>query len=255
MVVPRSLFELLVERLRERRPDIAPDDTSEVASRYPQDGGTGNRDLERWTRSAPSTDAPWQDSKIRRLSQAPFVGRVQGKIDGRQSTNARPERTSREVDANSDYFTGSTDTLDQTYTGTPVPQCLPVPFSVQTLPFGFRRSLFPGQVGPMCLPAIPRPRTPEWPNPLSEILRGYARVAPAYGEGDPDCKEEIREAREICRDASEAEWKGNFGAGPNKNPRGDPWDVEDCVRGRVSERCGGNRYDRPDGKPKKRKYL
>lgn len=60
------------------------------------------------------------------------------------------------------------------------------------------------------------------------------------GGGDPDapgCKEEWDEARQQC-----AEWLSR--PNPPKGPSGRYRNVEDCARGLVSERCGGNPYSR-----------
>lgn len=58
------------------------------------------------------------------------------------------------------------------------------------------------------------------------------------GENDgPGCKEEWEDARSICsRELSKQS--------PNKGITGGYRSIEDCARGLVSERCGGNRYSR-----------
>lgn len=91
-----------------------------------------------------------------------------------------------------------------------------------------------------------------------ESPQAYPRVTPrpAEEEDDRGCMEEREQARKECKQADASGWKGDWGLGPYKNPRTKKvWSIKDCERGRVSERCGGNRVDRPNGKPKKRRYL
>jgi hypothetical protein len=53
---------------------------------------------------------------------------------------------------------------------------------------------------------------------------------------DPDCDKEWEEAREFCKEELA---KPN----PSRGMTGGYGDVENCARGHVSQRCGGNRYD------------
>ncbi len=58
------------------------------------------------------------------------------------------------------------------------------------------------------------------------------------GGGDrngPECEEEWREARRYCIDQLSKE-------NPARGPTGGARDIENCARGLVSERCGGNPY-------------
>jgi RHS repeat-associated protein len=68
-------------------------------------------------------------------------------------------------------------------------------------------------------------------------------IGPPDGDKDPDCEGEIRQARRDCAEAYANGWRGDFGTGPYRNPRAHRWTIADCVRGRVSQRCGGNRVD------------
>lgn len=293
MVVPRSLFQLLVEALQDSRPGMVPDDPAEIAGRYPQSGGSNRSNAEAQTRFPPPVDVPQRDPNFRQLSRAPFAAQAQTPVGSNVQPNSPDYLWNAPLQhAGSVGAYGDGPTLPRWS-----PPMLPVPGGRIVLP---RTSGLGGPMPPPSTtspPSIPMPPMPEaWrvfgpllmlhPELLRERLFGergesrdghtnanqssasvsasksaaespqaYPRVAPAFGEGDRDCKEEIREAREICTDADAAGWKGEYGTGPYKNPRGKPWDIEDCVRGRVSERCGGNRYDRPDGKPKKRRYL
>lgn len=77
MVVPRSLFQLLVEALQDSRPGMAPDDPAEITRRYPQNGVSNSRNAEAQTRFRPPVDAPPRDPNFRQLSRAPFVAQVQ----------------------------------------------------------------------------------------------------------------------------------------------------------------------------------
>jgi RHS repeat-associated protein len=58
--------------------------------------------------------------------------------------------------------------------------------------------------------------------------------------GDDGCKDEIREAREICTEAYANGWKSDHDVGPYRKDGGGPWTIQDCMRGLISERCGGN---------------
>jgi hypothetical protein len=82
---------------------------------------------------------------------------------------------------------------------------------------------------------------------IKGLIDWYRRVFKGSGGGgdkDPDCEEEIRAAREACIEAYANGWKGDFGAGPYRKRSGGPWTIQDCMRGRISERCGGNKIDK-----------
>jgi hypothetical protein len=76
---------------------------------------------------------------------------------------------------------------------------------------------------------------------LDKTIRHF-RSTPGEFEDErnsPECKEEWRDAIDQCR-----EWL----ARPNP-PRGVAGkNLDECVRGQVSERCGGNPYERPPRK-------
>jgi hypothetical protein len=69
-------------------------------------------------------------------------------------------------------------------------------------------------------------------------LINYFRSRQSLGDPDaPGCKEEWDDARRKC-----AEWLAQ--RPPPKGLTGGHRNVEDCARGHVSERCGGNPFDR-----------
>jgi hypothetical protein len=99
------------------------------------------------------------------------------------------------------------------------------------------------------------PGTPEW---WEHAKRGHQglwdflthlprRINPGlWGERDEECRKEWQEARKACAEAFANGWRGDYGSGPYGpyKKRGDAQsDYDDCVRGRVSQRCGGNRVD------------
>src|SRR5262249_42903524 len=74
---------------------------------------------------------------------------------------------------------------------------------------------------------------------LDKTIRHF-RSRSGYGDDamdSPECREEWRDAREQC-----AEWLA--GPNPPRGPAGRVPNVEECARGLVSERCGGNPYAR-----------
>jgi hypothetical protein len=72
----------------------------------------------------------------------------------------------------------------------------------------------------------------------------FTRRSILSGEAsDPECAKIIKKAREECSEAFANDWKGTPHLGPYKNPDGSPWDVSDCARGIIPERC------RPQGNP------
>jgi hypothetical protein len=79
------------------------------------------------------------------------------------------------------------------------------------------------------------------PPPLSCPADGFPPVFPPLekrgnfgGSSNRDCDEEWKDAREICKEELS---KPN----PNRRMTGGHLDVENCARGFVSQRCGGNR--------------
>ena len=105
-------------------------------------------------------------------------------------------------------------------------------------------------------PRIPVPSVPEWWKVAGELLQVYPRVfsgLAAGGGDDEECKKQLREAHEICVKAYENGWKSSHDVGPYSTSSGDTWDVNDCMRGLVSEDCGGNPKDNEPRKNGKRK--
>ena len=50
-------------------------------------------------------------------------------------------------------------------------------------------------------------------------------------------------AREICTEAYADGWKSKYNVGPYKTNTGKPWTIQDCMKGLISARCGGNKLD------------
>ncbi|WP_210164561.1 hypothetical protein [Bradyrhizobium sp. URHA0013] len=81
-------------------------------------------------------------------------------------------------------------------------------------------------------------------------------------KSDEECRKEWSRAQEICRDAFAngtigdifKRWKSNYPAGPVPKSSNEPWDVNDCKPGFVTEDCGGNDYERPPP-PEERKEI
>ncbi len=91
--------------------------------------------------------------------------------------------------------------------------------------------------------------------------RFYRQSIGSIGGGGGDdkegCKEERDEALKQCVEAHANGWpmpQGRFVRGPLRSPRpGGRWDVNDCMPGLISERCGGNKVDYgPQGKPRRK---
>jgi hypothetical protein len=61
---------------------------------------------------------------------------------------------------------------------------------------------------------------------------------------DDGCDEERRNAKRICIDAYADGWKSDHDVGPYSKPEGGPWTIQDCMRGLISERCGGSAVDK-----------
>lgn len=72
---------------------------------------------------------------------------------------------------------------------------------------------------------------------------GHFRSRSGYAEDadSPECRQEWQDARETC--AKELS-KPN----PSRGVTGGYKSIEECARGLVSERCGGNAYERPRGR-------
>ncbi len=76
---------------------------------------------------------------------------------------------------------------------------------------------------------------------------------------EDDCDREWREARRSCRQFIYEQMEQAAGRRKKRSVKGVTGgytDVEECARGLVSERCGGNKKDYGnDGKPKRRNYM
>jgi hypothetical protein len=128
------------------------------------------------------------------------------------------------------------------------------------LPAGFGMRL-PGRLppGPFPMPGqpvtpIPMPQIPEWWKTLGKVLQALPIIVTGtYGAGgrydDPDCKEEWADAMKECA-------KELAKLYPDKYKTGGHTTIEDCARGKVTERCGGNPTggdDAPYIKPRRRR--
>jgi hypothetical protein len=98
------------------------------------------------------------------------------------------------------------------------------------------------------IPQIPMPHLPEWWRNLGAIVQLLPNIVLKRDDGGGgegrDCNEEIREARKICIEAYANGWKSDHDVGPYKTSSGKPWSIQDCMRGLISERCGGNAIEK-----------
>lgn len=102
-------------------------------------------------------------------------------------------------------------------------------------------------------PGVPAPFPPDvwepWRQGAEQSIKGlidaWRRVfsGSSGGSYDPDCDQEWKEAREQCKEELAKPH-------PSRVRTGSYQDVEECARGLVSERCGGNKVNYPP--PKKR---
>lgn len=105
----------------------------------------------------------------------------------------------------------------------------------------------------------PEPVKPEkkWTDLPPANFRGGGNYGGNRGGGggrksDEECRKEWERAHKICVEAFEngtigdifKRWKSNFATGPFPKPNNEPWDVNDCKPGFVTEDCGGNDYER-----------
>jgi hypothetical protein len=124
--------------------------------------------------------------------------------------------------------------------GWPLPQTPSTPMSPPT----FLAANDEAPTRPWGMPVSPMDAFNPWLrgaiDSMDKTIRHF-RSRSGYGDDamdSPDCMEEWRDAREQCaRELS----KPN----PSRNITGGYEDIEDCARGLVSERCGGNPYERP----------
>jgi hypothetical protein len=73
---------------------------------------------------------------------------------------------------------------------------------------------------------------------IKGLIGAWRRVfsGSAGGSYDPDCDQEWKEARELCKEELANPY-------PSRSITGGYRDVENCARGHVSQRCGGNSFD------------
>jgi len=101
---------------------------------------------------------------------------------------------------------------------------------------------------PVSMPAMPEAWKTAW-----KLLQLYPRVFTGAAEDDEECAEEMRKAREICTEAYANGWKSDHDVGPYDTAAGDSWSIPDCVRGLLSERCGGNPVEKEPNKDARKK--
>lgn len=117
------------------------------------------------------------------------------------------------------------------------------PMSASTMKVAMGR--WPTGVWPR--PGLPVPFPPDawepWKRHSEQGLKGlidaWRRVFSGSAGGsnyDPDCDQEWKEARELCKEELANPY-------PSRSITGGYRDVENCARGHVSQRCGGNRFD------------
>lgn len=193
------------------------------------------------------------DPNFRQLSRAPIAMRPQAAIGP----------SNRPVDQSSPSYSpvGDSTSLDLSrasgqgagwfgaYGDKPVPPWIVTSPTMTTVPLGLRGRGIPiPPMVPVPLPPIPMPTFPDWLRAAGKILQLYPRISSGMGggggDGGDDCNEEIRAARKICTDAFADGWKSDYDVGPYKTSSGKPWSIQDCMRGLISERCGGNSTDR-----------
>jgi hypothetical protein len=100
-------------------------------------------------------------------------------------------------------------------------------------------------------PGLPVPFPDVWEPWRQQAEQGIKGLIDAWrrtfggsaGSYDPDCDQEWQEAREACREELAKPHPSGVRTGRYR-------DVEECARGLVSERCGGNKVDYP---PRKRR--
>jgi hypothetical protein len=96
-------------------------------------------------------------------------------------------------------------------------------------------------------PGLPAPFPPDvwepWRQNAEQGLKGlidaWRRVfsgSAGGGSYDPDCDQEWKEARELCKEELANPY-------PSRSITEGYRDVENCARGHVSQRCGGNSFD------------
>ncbi|MCK1393647.1 hypothetical protein [Bradyrhizobium sp. 1] len=102
-------------------------------------------------------------------------------------------------------------------------------------------------------PAKPDKKSTDLP---SAGFRGGGNYGGNRGGGgrksDEQCRKEWDRAHEVCVDAFVngtigdiiKRWKSDYATGPFEKPNNEPWDVNDCKPGFVSEDCGGKEYER-----------
>ena len=86
------------------------------------------------------------------------------------------------------------------------------------------------------------------------IGRGNGGAGGGGGRGNDDdgCDDEISKMRKICIEAYGNDWRSNYKVGPYRKSSGGRWTPQDCLKGLVSKRCGG---EDPDDEENKKKHA
>jgi len=72
------------------------------------------------------------------------------------------------------------------------------------------------------------------------------------GNDDDGCDDDISKMRKICMEAYGDDWRSNYKVGPYRKSSGGRWTPQDCMKGLVSKRCGG---EDPDDEENKKRYA
>jgi RHS repeat-associated protein len=80
---------------------------------------------------------------------------------------------------------------------------------------------------------------------VQQCIALYKTFTGSGGGGDDDdgCKKEIEDARRVCTEAYANDWVSDYPVGPFSKRGKEKWTIQDCMRGLISKRCGGNATD------------
>jgi hypothetical protein len=81
---------------------------------------------------------------------------------------------------------------------------------------------------------------------IAHFRQGGGSIASGGERDSPDCQKEWSDARDQCVDML-------TGPNPPRGVTGGYQSIDECARGLVSEKCGGNFYERPP-EPRVKKY-
>jgi len=202
------------------------------------------------------------DPNFRQLSRVPIAGRPQVAVDPSNRSAVPSDLAGGDISLNSPIATGQGAVRPQTTSrllGIPAQSWTVTPSSMTPVPVGWRLGGVPFPVpGPPLSPPprIPVPSVPEWWKVAGKLLQLYPRVfsgLAAGGGDDEECEKQRRKARETCTEAYADGWKSDHDVGPYSTSSGDTWSIDDCMRGLVSEACGGNPVDNEPRKNGRRK--